>query len=172
MKINIKSISVLRNMLLQKADQLKLNYTPDLVVIDAEENFVHININSWSTFKGSIRLSDLRYIPEGVDLTSKGLTLNQVYSRVCKNLIAHAKHIKLFEQAEKTNSLLFNGYLVKCIGFKPGQFFKNPNTIFEIQSSIVSSRWHGFNARDALNNASPFIKSKIKSIKLIGESLK
>ena len=116
MKIN--TISILRNLLLHKASDLQLDYTPDLVMICAERDYVHFNIHSRNTFKYSLRLKDMRVIPEGCHLGGyKGLTLNQVYSKVSQDLTAHAKRIKLLDKAEKKNAIVFDGYLVPCKGF-------------------------------------------------------
>jgi hypothetical protein len=117
-------------------------------------------IENWNTFKGSFRLSDGRWVRESADLNSKGLTTPQIYRRMLKELKAHAKYIRLHNEARETNSVLFNGTLV-VVENADAQERYHAETVFRLfEDNGQSSRWYGRSAEDALSNAYPWVKEK------------
>jgi hypothetical protein len=129
---------------------------------------IDFNVENWSTFKGSYRVSDGRIIREGADLNGAGMSVAQLYKRMLSQLKAHAEVIALHDEAAKVNGIVFRGKIVKAKGFEARKWFGNRNTIFTIYTRKGKSNWYGASAEDALSNASPWLKHQPTRIEVKG----
>lgn len=183
--MSIEKLNTLLEMsrrLKKHARRLKMSYDCSVVLLEyckagteAEDGetfsypeVIDFNIENWSTFKGSFRLSDGHVIREGADLNGNGMSLGQLYKRMLTQLNAHAELIALHEEATKQNAIVFRGKLVKADGFEAAKWFRR-ETIFVIHTSSGKSKWYGKNADDALSNAAPWLKEQPTMIELSAE---
>lgn len=170
---NLNKLIELSKRLRQHARRLNMSYDCNVILLNysiAESRvedgktynypeMIDFNIENWSTFKGTFRLSDGRVIREGVDLNSVGMSIGQLYKRMLIQLKAHAETIALHNKATKENALVFRGKLVKAKGFEAKTWF-GVETIFTIHTRVGKSDWYGRNADDALSNAAAFLKQQ------------
>ncbi len=116
-----------------------------------------IKIENWTTYKGSFRLSDGRFIGEGCDLNGPGLTVAQLYRRQLRQLKAHAELIKNIDHANETNSIFFKGTFVVVENADAKEWFHHETIFVIICEDGRETRWYGNRAEDALWNAAPFL---------------
>lgn len=179
---NLKQVFKIQSRLNHQARLLKLSYSCDTRILGYDkaetrmedgtkysypETF-HVNIEAWSTFKYSFRVSDGKWIREGVDLNSSGLSTAQVYKRVLENIKAHAKIIALHNEADASNCVVFNGALV-VVENADAKSWMHPQTVWTlIDENGIESNWYGFGPKEALENAYPFVgrDSRIVMIRL------
>lgn len=158
----------------QHARYLKMSYDCSVVLLeyskaetrleDRQEHTyperIDLNIENWSTWKGSFRLSDGRFIREGTDLNGPGLSMFSLCRRMIRELEAHAERIKLYEEARATNSIVFNGSPVVVENADAEAWYSRRDVIFELYAADgTCSRWYGPNAETALNNSYPWTKN-------------
>jgi hypothetical protein len=124
-----------------------------------------LKIEGRSNWFVDVRVVDGVCILEGRDLNGPGLTLAALYRRVLIELREHAELIRLNNEADAVNGVVFNGRIVPVVGCEAGAWFHR-ETVFAIVAPSGRSRWFGNNARDALSNAAPFLREQPTSIEL------
>lgn len=143
--------------------------------VENGETFVYpstleLKIEGRSNWFYSVRIVDGALIPEGRALSDPGRTLADVYRSVVRELKEHAAAIKLQNEADAMNGVVFRGAIIPVVGCKADDWFSvfkgGRETVFAIVTPSGRSRWFGCSAREALNNAAPFLKETPLSIEL------
>ncbi len=137
-----------------------------ILITDTESGYVHFNIEAWSTFKFSLRLSDMKPIMEGKDLTNitMGWELDDLIEKISQNLKAWDSFIKLSNSIDRNKQFILNNTIV--VNYESNA----PHTggIFEVEFTKDSElcqgmmkpflnkpiqEWYGYNHEDAVRNA-------------------
>jgi len=117
-----------------------------------------LNIENRSTYKADYRIKDSRFISEGRDLNGPGLSIPQVYRRMITEMRDHAKYINLLNEARAHNCIVAENKLIPVENCDVEMFFLCKAEFKLINEDGSSSTWQGHDAKDALVNASPWLR--------------
>ena len=174
MKMNLNTENTLTELVLQlqlrvngalKRKGLRLVKFTRLEYIDAcsdvPQAAIFFNIECWSTRKLLI-MQDGRIVRG--DMNGEGLCADLLVKSIITEQTEWQARIAL-HQSCKPNEIVFNNYKVKVIGDSKWQ---GREATYEIQLlNGRKSKWYGPSPQYALENAAPWLKTKVKSVRLI-----
>jgi hypothetical protein len=147
------------------------------VADDDDGEFIHFNVEAWSTWKYSLRKSDGMFIREGTALDGKGISETLLVSRIVDEQARHHAFVTAYEAAvieAKGNSrrvVILNRDEAKMLVVDETVAHANPNEVYFqvwVKDKPTPCTWMAFSAQDAANTTAHWYdKTSITKISTI-----